>query len=282
MSGRESRYVHGTAPEEQKRLSDLNRLINERTLRELGPLADGPGRAGQRILDVGCGLAQLSRAMARAAGPGSTVIGIEKSEEQRAEALRQARAAGEAALVEIRPGDAADLPLTGSEWGSFDIVHARFILEHVPDPLRVVRGMVRAARPGGRIILQDDDHDLLRLWPEPPGLTLLWSSYIRTYDRLGNDPYVGRRLVSLLHEAGARPRRCSWLFFGGCAGESGFPGYVENLARVLEGAKDAILSTAGLEPALFESGVQNLREWGQRPDAAIWYAVSWAEATAGD
>ena len=37
------------------------------------------------------------------------------------------------------------------------------------DPLAVVRQMVRAVKPGGRVVLADDDHDLLRLWPEPPG-----------------------------------------------------------------------------------------------------------------
>ena len=35
------------------------------------------------------------------------------------------------------------------EWGTFDLVHARFLLEHVSDPLAVVRSMARAVRPGG-------------------------------------------------------------------------------------------------------------------------------------
>ena len=48
-------------------------------------------------------------------------------------------------------------------------------------------------RPGGRIILEDDGHDTLRLWPEPPGFVRLWQAYLRTYDRVGNDPVVGHR-----------------------------------------------------------------------------------------
>ena len=108
-------------------------------------------------------------------------------------------------LVDFRQGQAEQLPLRENEWGTFDVAHTRFLLEHVPDPAAVVRQMIRAVRPGGRIILQDDAHDTHRLWPEPPGFGRLWSAYLRTYDRLGNDPFVGVRLVSLLVEAGAVP-----------------------------------------------------------------------------
>src|SRR5207248_381216 len=149
---------------------------------------------------------------ARAAGPGARVLGIERDPSQLALALRCAREEGEEALVEMRTGDALALPLRDEEWGSFDVAHARFLLEHVPNPLAVVEAMVRAVRPGGRIILEDDDHDVLRLWPEPLGVRLLWEAYMRTYDRLGNDPYAGRRLVEWLHRAGAAPVRNTWIF----------------------------------------------------------------------
>ena len=71
-------------------------------------------------------------------------------------------------LVELREGDVYSLPLRDDEWGSFDVVHTRFLLEHVPDPQAVVDEMVRAVRPGGRVALLDDDHELLRLAPEVP------------------------------------------------------------------------------------------------------------------
>ena len=112
-----------------------------------------------------------------------------------------------------------------------------------PIRLFIVRTMVRAVRPGGRIILADDDYDVMRLWPEPPGLAPVWHAYQRTYDRHGNDPIVGRRLVQLLHQAGVRPRRNTWVFFGGCSGQPDFEGYVTNLAKIIEKAIDAIAET---------------------------------------
>jgi len=271
MTATRSRYLHGTDPREQRRLARLNTLINRASLRELAP------GGGGRILEVGSGLGQFARDLARAAGPGGRVLGIERSRAQIAGAVRAARAAGETGLVEWRRGDALDLPLRRGEWGSFDVAHARFLLEHVPDPPRVVREMVRAVRPGGRIVLEDDDHDVIRLWPEPAGFTPLWNAYMRSFDRLGNDPAVGRRLVALLHEAGARPQRNTWIFFGSCSGSPDFMAYVENAAGLLRGARRAIVEGGLLPARTFDAAVLALEAWKRRPDAALWFAIAWAE-----
>jgi SAM-dependent methyltransferase len=261
-------YVHGTAPAEQSRLSRLNDLVNARSLEALAL------SGGERVLDLGAGLAQLARGMGRR---GAKVVGVERSPEQIAEARRQAAAAGEADLVELRAGDAADPPLAAAEWGTFDVAHARWLLEHVPDPLAVTKTLVRAVRPGGRVVIEDDDHAGLRLWPEPPGQALLWDSYVRTYDRLGHDPFVGRRLVSLLHDAGAEPVRAQLLWFGSCAGEDLFTGFALNLIDIYEGASDAIRATGGLDRATFDAAIEALHAWRLRPDAVMWYGISWAE-----
>jgi len=271
LSRAPSRYVHGTSPEEQRRLDTLNGLLNESSLRELGL------KGGERIVDFGSGLGQLTRAMARAAGSSGSAVGIERSREQLDAARRLHQEADDKARVEFREGDVSDPPLQAEEWGAFDVAHARFILEHVPDPLGVVRVMVRAVRPGGRVVLEDEDHDILRLWPEPPGVEAVWRAYIETYPRAGNDPYVGRKLVALLHEAGAQPTRSTLIWFGGSAGMSIFPGLIENMAGVLEGARDSILAGERIDGKGFSAAMDSLRRWGKRPDAAVWFAMAWAE-----
>jgi len=260
--------VHGTAPREQERLGMMNDILNQGALRAIAP------RPGERILDLGCGLAQLTRALARAAAPGGPAIGVERSAEQMREAERMARAAGEERLVDLRRGDALAPPLQDDEWGRFDVAHTRFLLEHLPRPLDAVRVMVRAVRPGGRVVLQDEDHDILRLWPEPAGFYPLWRAYIRTYERNGNDPFIGRRLAALLEEAGAPPSRSDWIYFGGCAGEPHFSALVENMVRILEGAGEAIVGLGGLQRDEYAAALDALRPWAALPGAGLWYAIA--------
>lgn len=266
-------YVHGTAAAEQDRLARLNALLNARSLDALALTG------GEFVLELGAGLGQMAHGMiARGA---SRVVGIERSAAQIARARDLARHAA-AAVVEafdLRQGDVLAPPLAAPEWGTFDVAHARFILEHVSDPARVVAVMARAVRPGGRVVLEDDDHAILRLWPEPPGFDRIWKAYERTYDRLGCDPYVGRRLVTLLHEAGLRPVGNRWLWFGGCAGagDEELQALAINLREILRGAEEAIRDAGGLDRLTFEAGLEALDRWRGRPDATLWYASAWAE-----
>ena len=266
-----SHYIHGSSSQEQHRLSLMNTLLNSASLQELGPLG------GERVLDVGSGLGQFTRAIARAVGSKGYVLGIEREAQQLKEAIQQAYEDGGEKLVEFRQGDALKLPMWESEWGYFDIVLARFLLEHISNPMGAVSEMVKAVRPGGRIVLMDDDHANFRLWPEPVGFHSLWQAYVRLYDRFGNDPYVGRRLVSILHDSGVKEIRNTCVFFGGCSGNPIFPSVVDNLIGVLEGAREAIVSEGLLNSKSFFNTIDNIREWGELPQAALWYAACWAE-----
>lgn len=276
--GSSGEYVHGTHRSEQDRLALMNRILNARTLAEVRV------QPGDRILDVGSGLGQMSIAMAHAGGAASRVLGIERSEEQIAQAVEARNAAGvTAAQVEFRKGDALALNLRDDERGQFDVAFTRFLLEHVPDPLAVVRRMVSAVRPGGRIVLADDDHEVLRLHPEPPSLRAVWHAYMKLYERLGNDPFVGRRLVELLHRAGASPRRNIWVWFGACSGDPVFAAIVANLAEILRGAERRMADEGLIDAGAVRRCCQNeLSAFAERQDAAVWFAMSLAEGVRPD
>ena len=84
-------------------------------------------------------------------------------------------------------------------------------------------------------------------------------------------------LPELLRRAGARPLRSTFVFFGGCAGDPLFPAVVENMAGVVESAGDALVAAGAIERADLEQRLERLRAFGRRDDAALWYALCWAE-----
>src|SRR5260370_29095497 len=95
-------YLHGTSPSEQGRLSLLNRLMNEAALDKLSL------RGGEKGVDFGSGLGQLSRGIARAAG--RQVAAVERSAEQIARAAQHAAQAGESAPLRLRRGHVLAAP----------------------------------------------------------------------------------------------------------------------------------------------------------------------------
>lgn len=265
-------YIHGSDPDEQARLGRLNGWINAMSRPRAAV------QPGDRVLEIGAGLCHFALELAEDVGPDGCVVAIERDPRQ-LDGARATLAAADpaiAARVDLREGDAASPPLTVGEAASFDVAHARFILEHVTDPAAVVTAMHHAVRPGGRIILEDDDHELLRAWPAGSGLDDLWLAYRRAYDRLGVDPFVGRRLVSLLHAAGCERLTNDWLFFGGCGGDEHWPVVADNLRGLLDGARGTILAHGLMEPDAWTLCREQLDAWAARPDAALWYAISWA------
>jgi len=218
--------------------------------------------------------------MAGGAGKGSVVLGIERDRRQLAEARKLLAARREdGAAVAFREGDATNLVLDDGEWGSFDLAHSRFLLEHLPDPAAAVAGMAKALRPGGRIFLSDDDHEVFRLTPEPEGFRELWGAYMDSYEAAGNDPRIGRNLGGILRDEGFRSIRIGGMFFGGYADEPHFGMIADNLIGILEGAGDTMISAGVIGRDAYTRSMEALRSWKGNPSAAQWYMVGWAEGT---
>lgn len=104
-----------------------------------------PEDRGVRVLDLGCGRGDLL-AVARAVGYGD-LTGIDGSPSQVAAAQRRG-------VADVRQGDILDV-LDSLEPGCFDVVVTYDVIEHftMPELLRVVDGVARILRPGGRWII---------------------------------------------------------------------------------------------------------------------------------
>ncbi|MGE0770259.1 MAG: methyltransferase domain-containing protein [Cyclobacteriaceae bacterium] len=266
-----SKYIHGSEPEEQQRLSLMNELINARCLQLLQL------KGNEKILDVGSGLGQFSIEMARIARNG-ICVGIERDERQ-FELAQQHKTKSGVDNVAFRLGTVEEMPLAAEEWGHFDVGHARFILEHLSEPGIAIDAMVKAVRPGGHVVVEDDDHYSFLLYPEPHGFSALWTAYMRSYDRLGNDPYIGRRLVALLYDHGLTQIQNNVVFFGDCAGSPTFQAYIDNLIGILNSAKKVMTEGQLIRKEVFEVAMDHLKAWAALPHAALWYTIYWAKGT---
>jgi ubiquinone/menaquinone biosynthesis C-methylase UbiE len=102
-------------------------------------------RAGSRVLDVATGSGNAALAAARL---GTDVVGIDYVEALLERGRK--RAAAEGLAVDLRLGDAEDLPFPDH---AFDAVLSVFGSMFAPDHVQTARELARVTRPGGTIAL---------------------------------------------------------------------------------------------------------------------------------
>ncbi len=108
-------------------------------------------RAGERVLDMGCGAGRHAFEMYRR---GADVIAFDQDGDELAgvrelfDAMHQAGEVPAGAEADIKEGDALAMPFGD---GEFDRVIAAEILEHIPADLQAIDELVRVLRPGGTL-----------------------------------------------------------------------------------------------------------------------------------
>lgn len=114
-------------------------------------LAAFPAAARGRVVDLGCGPADIPLRLARTA-PGIRVVAADASAPMLARAREALAGAGLADRVSLVHGRVPGLPLKP---GSFDAVISNSILHHLPDPAPFWAELRRLARPGAAVFVMD-------------------------------------------------------------------------------------------------------------------------------
>ncbi len=147
-----------------------------------------PGK--RSFLSVGCGPAVFLREIAEN-HPELDVAGVDISSARIRDAAQRLRGLSNARAC---LGNATSLPF---ESNSFDMVFCRFLVEYLPDKALAVREMARACKPGGTVLLQDLDGQLVWHFPEDAELQAATEKIVDYLAKTGFDPFVGRKLFSL-------------------------------------------------------------------------------------
>ncbi len=154
-------------------------------------------RAGMDVLDAGCGPGSVTVDLARIVAPGR-VVGVDLSTEALRKAGELAAARGVDTVVFER-ADVTELPYRD---GSFEVVHAHQVLQHLADPVAALREMRRVTRPGGLVAVRDADYAATSWYPELPGLAVWARIYREAEASHGARADAGRRLLSWARAAG--------------------------------------------------------------------------------
>ncbi|WP_156724103.1 methyltransferase domain-containing protein [Streptomyces apocyni] len=180
--------------EATRRCEALPDLFDATTFRHLERLGVGPG---WRCWEVAAGGTSVLTWLAKRVGPTGRVLATDVDTSWVGSAARPP--------IEVLRHDVGAEEPPGE---GFDLVHARLVLADVAERDRALRSMVRALRPGGRILVEETDTALQPLTcPDEHGPAQRLANRLREGRSAllaedGADLSYGRKLPRLLRAAG--------------------------------------------------------------------------------
>lgn len=254
----EARYIHGHSRAEQDRL-----VAQAEYWRDTLILPELSYRAGERLLDIGCGAGAVLGVIGQAF-PGLALAGIDLAAEQ-------IEYAGEylgrrAIAADLRHGDARALPWAD---GSVDHVYMMWFLEHVADPRPFLAEARRVLAPGGTITINETDYSMFHAWPTDDDIEYLGAAQRAVFAGHGN-PAVGRSLGALLVEAGFRQVRARPIGFHHFTGEAddALARFADYLLGFLEPMVPRMVDE-GFDKARLRAGIAAARRLPGLPAASL-------------
>ena len=174
---------------ERERLDSLTSLYDPGTLR----LCERLGlTGGWHCLDAGAGTGSLALALAERVGGAGSVTALDLD-------TRFLEPLESDALTVI----SADITTDPLPVGVFDLVHARLLLEHLPERDDVLATLAAALRPGGWLLIEDFDWATARVVDPPSDAhTRVADACVALFSAHAYDPQYGRRLPRRLRSLG--------------------------------------------------------------------------------
>jgi len=150
-------------------------------------------------------------------------------------------------------------------------VYCRMLLQYLQKKERAIAELVRVCRPGGRVLLQDLDGQLLWHYPEDPTLQRAIEKAMTALGQTGFDPFVGRKLFWLARKAGLENLHVEVDCYHLIAGEIA-PDIWKHWQLKLEIARPQMTRVFGSE-AEAKAYSQRFLEYLSRPDTLTYSTV---------
>lgn len=160
------------------------------TLARLRALGAGPG---WHCLDVGAGTGTVSRRLLEEAGVAS-VLAVDRDV--------RFLAARAVPGLDVRE---ADITAAGFAPGPFQLVHARFVLMHLPEHERLITALAERVAPGGVLVLSDAVDLTSDRTPDTPYTSVMRAMWRGLRSTIGTDVSWVPSYPQLLRGAGLEP-----------------------------------------------------------------------------
>jgi len=218
------------------------------------------------ILDVGCGPGSITVDFAALVPEGKVIGGDAVSTVlEQAAALAESRSLNNVTFQTI---DANNLPFADS---TFDVVFCHQLLQHVNDPVGILKEMRRVVKPGGIVAAREADYKAFVWYPEPPGLDKWAALYQKTARANGGEPNAARYLNFWARQAGFKPEEVQFTWSNWCYSGEDAVNWGESWAvRVLYSgfAETAKLHNLATDKELEEISTA-WRDWGREDSAYV-------------
>jgi SAM-dependent methyltransferase len=164
-------------------------------------VAELPLRPGDSVIDLACGDGAYALWLAERVGPGGRVVAVDSSPAFLDVAARAVAASPFGGRVELRQGDAYELPFAD---GSFDLAWCAQSMYSLPDPVGALRELGRVTRPGGAVAVFENDllHQMILPWPPELELAVRAAQLAAIAGEEEQPGAVGRDLCALFAAAG--------------------------------------------------------------------------------
>jgi SAM-dependent methyltransferase len=188
------RYLLGDSPAEIRHLVEQAAVYAPEANQLFDLIGVEPGTAA---IDIGCGVMGVLHLLAERIGPSGRVVGLDREPR----ILEAGRGLAEQRALNVKFVE-ADATASGLPEDSYDLVHARTVLLNVSNPQEILAEMIRIARPGGIVAIQEPDASAWACDPPHPAFDILRSEIINAYRRTGKDFNIGRRAARMLRDVG--------------------------------------------------------------------------------
>jgi ubiquinone/menaquinone biosynthesis C-methylase UbiE len=195
ISGGRGQYVLGHSQGELSRLAQQGafyRDLTEDVLRRAGI------EPGMRVLDIGCGVGDVSLIAGELVGPTGHVLGIDRSPEAIHIAERRAIESGQCYWVQFASADLETF-LPGE---TFDAVIGRLVLMYLSDPIEALRRLSTRLNPGGIVAFQEMAMPLARSVPDSTQFSRCRGWILAAIGRAGFEVDMGGKLFETFLAAG--------------------------------------------------------------------------------